>query len=186
MPYSFRQIRASADHWLASSPGRTCSACAGLLGPRTPVYDLSASCEHRAQLTPVDTLGRPRARMPGQPCDFLDRHTLVTHHADERRPQFLRHPPSTQPRSRGYPPEIPPQVMRLIRCPYRSSEHQSMLLPQLPGLGPLPSLPLPLPPHRFYSDFRQLQRPPRPVRLRVSVCTHRPPYRDRPRLQVHV
>ena len=33
--------------------------------------------------------------MPGQSGDLFDRHTLVAHHADERGPQFLRHPADT-------------------------------------------------------------------------------------------
>src|SRR6266480_1803973 len=55
--------------------------------------------------------------MPGQPCDLLHRYALIAHHADKRRPQLLRHPPRPEPGRRGHPPEIPPQVMRLIPRP---------------------------------------------------------------------
>src|SRR6266849_4733632 len=126
---------------VASSSGRTCSACSGLLGSEDLVHDLGSGGDHWAQLASVYDLRSPRAGVPGQPRDLLDGYALVAHHADERGPQLLRHPTCPEPSRRGDPPEVTPQVMRLISGPHGRGEHQPVLLPQLPGIGSLPSLP---------------------------------------------
>jgi hypothetical protein len=53
---------------------------------------------HVTTLNEPDTEARaldlcgPGTSMTRQPRDLLDRHSLITHHADERGPQLLRHP----------------------------------------------------------------------------------------------
>jgi len=122
-------------------PAAPCSSSSPLHRLEDLVHHLGPGRDHRAQFPPVDDLGSPRASVPGQPGDLLDRHALVTHHADERGPQLLRHPARPEPSRRSDPPEVPPQVMRLILRPHRRGEHKPVLLPHLPGLGPLRRLP---------------------------------------------
>lgn len=61
-----------------------------------------------------------------------------------------------------------------------------MFLPDLTRLEPLLSLPNSLPLERFYDGQRKLQRPARPIRLRIAMRTDRPPHHHSPGIEIHM